>query len=244
MIIFDLASESKFDANRKGSFRVLNRGEIEIRNSWKNFLGLMSEFLSQNEYQCALVMDSTKISKFETFYLFLNKLNKQTLTNIDLFQIQHNDSGFLKIRPVFDSYYWYHDISKVIPSFLVSYQAFYKFWLNLSRRIFRFVFHIIDSISIIFPKRLRRKIMSRVSAILAIRISKNVGEVMNYFNVKSEIVFHSFEDGLDCFIISRRLAEHLTTINNPPLLDLNTLLSAVARTQNLRVLRFCGNPFK
>lgn len=244
MIIFDLASQSKFEANRESPFTILNIKNSNIKNSWSNFMDLVTKFLDHDDFQSALIVDSSKISKIEPLLTFLIRLNEQSSSNIDLFQIQHNSSRILKIRPIFDSYYWYHDITKIIPSSLVSYQIVYNLWLNLNRKIFRCVYLILNTTSAILPRKVKRKIMSRVNSILAIRIAKNVGDVMNFLEVKSEIIFHSFEEGLECFIISRRLAEHLETVNNPPLLDLNTLLSAVARTQNLRSFRFLGNPFK
>jgi hypothetical protein len=133
------------------------------------------------------------------------------------------------------------DLGIYIGRNLATIDLIYRNWIQLSRFFYRATNKLLWVFSKVFPVKLTKKISSRVSGIGHVSISRGEFALRRALNLKVPLIYHSFEKGLDCYLVSRKFATAILTVNNPALINLNLMYSACARTQNLVSIRVGKN---
>ena len=210
--------------------------ELTDLTEWNLFTKVVSDFLETKEEYLALIHTS-HFSAPDEILDYVRQLSLLSLEPLDLFQLSYSSRSGKLIRPVFYSNNPFIDLGKIIGRNLVSFDLIYRNWLTFTRSVFLTqrklanVFH--HPLPDFWIKKISRRLFVSQQSIL----SGNEKELRKFFLTRSPLVFHSFERGLEAFIISRRFSGYMLSINNPPLLNLNELFSGIARTQNLVSLR-------
>jgi hypothetical protein len=203
---------------------------------WSLFAKVVSDFLETEEEYLA-VIHASYFSAPEVILDYVRQLSLLNLGPLDLFQLSYRSRWGKLIRPVFYSNNPFIDLGKIIGRNLVSFDLVYRNWLTFTRVVFliqkKLAQLFYDPLPSFWIKKISRRLLVSQQSIL----SGNERELRKFFLTRSPLVFHSFERGIEAFIISRRFSTYMLSINNPPLLNLNELLSGIARTQNLVALR-------
>jgi hypothetical protein len=203
---------------------------------WSLFTKIVSDFLETKEKHLAIVHTSYFL-KPVVILDYVSQLSLLSLEPLDLFQLSYRSKWGKLMRPVFYSNNPFIDLGKIIGRNAVSYDLIYRNWLAFTRSVFlmqRKLAHIFYyPLPDFWIKKISRRLFLSQQSIL----SGNERKLREFFLTRSPLVFHSFERGVEAFIISRKFSSYMLTINNPPLLTLNEVLSGIARTQNLVSLR-------
>ncbi len=222
------------------SYKFLSAQEVP---DWHLFTQMVEDFLRSNHDYLAFVKISSLSNPIKVLSI-LKKLSKLDLDPLDLFQLVYVTKFGKLLRPVFYSHNPLIDLGKVIGRNIVAYDVVYRNWTTFTRKIFLIQKQLSHVFYRVVPNSFFKKILTRLFISQQSIFSFNEKKLRLFFNVKSPFVYHSFERGTFAFIISRRFARALVSINTPPLLSLNDLLSRTARTQNIVSLRLLKSASK
>ncbi len=201
---------------------------------------VIKDFLTSN-HDHLLIFDSSRITRVDRLWRSVKVLLESQFHDIDLLQFKYVTKRFRLEKPVYDSTTFMGDIGIYIGRNLASIDLIYRNWIQLSRFFYRATNKSLWVFSKVIPIKLTKKISSRVSGLGHVSISRGEFALRRALKLEVPLIYHSFEKGLDCYLVSRKFATAILTVNNPALVNLNMIYSACARTQNLVSIRVGKN---
>jgi len=207
---------------------------------WHIFTQVANDFLKSNQEYLAFIKLSRLNNPIKVLSV-IKALCKLDLRPLDLFQLVYITKYGKLLRPVFYSHNPFIDLGKVIGRNMIAYNIIYKNWVIFTRKFFLIQNHFARVFYHRIPSNLCKKLLKRFFVSQQSIFSFNEKRLRLFFDLKSPLIYHSFERGTFAFIISRRFTQALLSINTPPLLSLNDLLSKTARTQNIVSLRLANS---
>ena len=223
--------------NTEDSSEYLTTPEKRI---WKENLSAIENFL-ETEHDYLMIVDFSKIKNIDKFWKITNNLATKNLKSIDLFQLKYNARKFKIEKPVYDSLNRMGDLGVSLGRNIAEIDLVYKNWMMLTRFTLRNIAKFAYVVSRVFPLKILKSISWRINSLGMVSIAKQEYRLRKSLDLNVPVIYHSFEKGLDCFIISKKFAHAILTINSPALLNTNRLYSACARTQNLVSIRVGKN---
>lgn len=219
-------------------------GETHLRKSEAEELELhfkvIRDFLASN-HEHLLILDSSKITSIDRLWSSIKCIQESRFQEIDLFQFRYATTRFKLEKPVYDSTTFMGDLGIYVGRNAASIDLLYRNWVQLNRFFYRALNKSLWVFSKVVPIKLTKKISSRVSGLGQVSISRGEYGLRRALNLDIPLIYHSFEKGLDCYLISRKFGTAILTVNNPALINLNMIYSACARTQNLISIRVGKN---
>jgi hypothetical protein len=256
MMVVDFATQatlSQFSEIDNVQFVVMSEQKSSIDfNLGETYLGtseakeleshfkVIKDFLTSN-HEHLLIFDSSKITSVDRLCSSIKAILEYQFDEIDLLQFKYVTKRFRLEKPVYDSTTFMGDLGIYIGRNLASIDLIYRNWIQLSRFFYRATNKSLWVFSKVVPVKLTKKISSRVSGLGHVSISRGEYALRKALNLEVPLIYHSFEKGLDCYLVSRKFATAILTVNNPALVNLNLIYSACARTQNLVSIRVGKN---
>jgi hypothetical protein len=225
-----------FDSAPSSSSLNVVKHSCDGGGEWIHYMNIMNAFLRTRENHVAIM--TSKCGEISTqVYEMLRALESPELLKIDLLQFSFQTRRGRIVKPVFMHRGLTGDLRRLIGPTLASFQIVYTAWIWGTYAFFFNCKRLAVLAYKIPAPRILKLLFSRISNRRPLVFVEQEHTLRKLLNVNSPLVYHSFENGLDGFVISRSFAECLSTINNPTMLELNTLLMASARTQNLTSIR-------
>ena len=209
---------------------------------WEENVGAIVNFL-ESEHQQLMFVDFSKIRNFDKFWRITNNLATKNLDTIDLLQLKYKARKFKIEKPVYDSLNRMGDIGESLGRNISEIDLVYRNWMVFTRFTFRNTAKLAYLVSRVLPFKIFRSISWKINSLGIVLIAKQEYCLRKFLSLNVPLIYHSFEKSLDCFIISKKFARAILTINSPALLTANRLYSACARTQNLVSIRVGKNLF-
>ena len=207
---------------------------------WKENLSAIANFL-ETEHDHLMIVDFSKIRNLDKFWKITNNFATKNLKSIDLFQLKYKTKKFKIEKPVFDSLNRMGDIGVSLGRNIAETDFVYKNWILLTRFTLRNTAKFAYVVSRVLPLKILKSVSWRINSLEMVSIAKQEYRLRKSLDLNVPLIYHSFEKSLDCFIISKKFARAILTINSPALLTTNRLYSACARTQNLVSIRVGKN---
>ncbi len=256
MLVFD------FDTNARVSlYPAIHNVEFRILNDYSHFtdsdpletylsvsdskelklhFNVLKEFLATT-HEHLLLINSSKIRNQHRLWDCIRVVTESGFGEIDLIQFKYVTKRFKVEKPVYDSNTFMGDLGIYLGRNLASMDILYRNWIQFSRFFYRTLSKALALVSKVIPIKLTKKISSRINGLGHVSISRGEVALRRALNLNSPLIYHSFEKGIDCYLVSRKFASAILTVNNPALVNLNLIYSACARTQNLISIRVGKN---
>ena len=197
---------------------------------WKSHQQVAEEFLaSKNEF--AIVFEDDAILSKASVKM-IEKIQTSNLQGIDVLQIGYLTHGKKLDFLEFDNFFGnFLDLRTYLWSYLPRFDIVFRNWVRITRFLLRFLCQTLLLISRqedIFKMHKLKKLQEYVLDEVALR---------KYLGVKVPLIYHSYEAGTHCYLISRNFAKVICESNVPSYLAADLMLMSIAKSRNFAMLR-------
>ena len=187
---------------------------------------IATKLLESNSSHAVIFEDDAIISKSAA--RFILDLNSEKLKGIDVLQI-----GYLKHKlkldfPEFDlGLRNTLDLRNYVGEAISKIDIVFRNWIVLTRFIIRSALATFGKKLSFFPIQIQR-LSLYLNSELALRA---------HLGTRHALIYHSFEPGTHCYVISREFAQVVTEINKPTYLGADLMFMAIAKSRNFNFIR-------
>lgn len=183
--------------------------------------------LLESEFSHALVFEDDAIISKSAARFILN-LNSAKLKGIDILQIGYLTHNLRLDFPEFDlGLRNTLDLRNYIGEAVSRFDFVFRNWIVFSRFIIRSILGIFGKSISILPTQIQQLNQYLVSE-RALR---------THLGSKYALIYHSFEPGTHCYVMSKEFARVVTSINKPTYLGADLMMMAIAKSRNFNVIR-------
>jgi GR25 family glycosyltransferase involved in LPS biosynthesis len=197
---------------------------------WKSHQKAAEEFLASNKEFAIVFEDDAILSKASV--KMIEKIQTSNLRGIDVLQIGYLTHGRKLDFLEFDNFFGnYLDLRTYLWSYLPRFDIVFRNWIRITRYLLRFLCQTILLIS-------RQEEISKMPRFRKVQeYVLDEAVLRNYLGVKVPLIYHSYEAGTHCYLMSRNFAKVLCGSNTPSYLAADLMLMSIAKSRNFAMLR-------
>lgn len=193
---------------------------------WKSHQVAAAKLLESKSSHAIIFEDDAIISKSAA--RFILNLNSAKLQGIDILQIGYLTHNLRLDFPEFDlglrntldlRNYFGESVSRI--------DFIFRNWIVFTRFVIRSALGVLGKSLSILPSHIRQLNLYLL----------NERALRDRLDSRSALIYHSFEPGTHCYVISKEFARVVTSINNPTFLGADLMFMAIAKSRNFRVVR-------
>lgn len=197
---------------------------------WRSHQVAAAKLLESNSSHAIIFEDDAIISKSAANFIL--NLNSAKLNGIDILQVGYLTHNLRLDFPEFDlGLRNILDLRNYVGELVSSIDFIFRNWIRFTR----------------FITRLALGILGKNISILSSQIQQFnlylVGEraLRTHLGTRHALIYHSFEPGTHCYVMSREIARLVTSINNPTYLGADLMFMAIAKSRNFNVMRISNS---
>ena len=228
---FEQAEKFGLDVTRvkavsKRDIESLNFTSPTVTACWNSHQVAATKLLESKSSHAVIFEDDAIISKSAA--QFILNLNSTKLVGIDVLQIGYLTHRLKLDFPEFDlGLRKTLDLRNYVGEAFSKVDFVFRSWILLTRFIIRSALRILGKKLSLFPIQIRQ-LNLYLNSELALRA---------HLGTRHALIYHSFEPGTHCYVISREFAQVVTSINKPTYLGADLMFMAIAKSRNFNVIR-------
>lgn len=193
---------------------------------WSSHQVAAAKLLESKSSHAVIFEDDAIISKSAAHFIL--NLNSAKLKGIDVLQIGYLTHNLRLDFPEFDvGLRNTLDLRNYVGEGISRIDFIFRYWIVFTRFIVRSALGILGKSISILPAQIRKLNIYLVSE-RALR---------THLGSRHALIYHSFEAGTHCYVMSEKFARVVTSINKPTYLGADLMIMAVAKSRNFNVMR-------
>ena len=193
---------------------------------WRSHQVAAAKLLESKSSHAIIFEDDAIISRAAA--RFILNLNSAKLEGIDVLQIGYLTHNLRLDFPEFDlGLRNTLDLRKYLGESVSRIDFIFRNWIVFTRFVIRSVLGVLGKRISILPTQIRQLNLYLL----------NERALRGRLGSRRALIYHSFEPGTHCYVISKEFARVVTSINNPTYLGADLMFMAVAKSRNFNMMR-------
>jgi GR25 family glycosyltransferase involved in LPS biosynthesis len=193
---------------------------------WRSHQVAAAKLLESKSSHAIIFEDDAIISNAAA--RFILNLNSAKLEGIDVLQIGYLTHNLRLDFPEFDlGLRNTLDLRKYLGDSVSRIDFIFRNWIVFTRFVIRSILGVLGKRISILPTQIKQLNLYLL----------NERALRGRLGSRRALIYHSFEPGTHCYVISKEFARVVTSINNPTYLGADLMFMAVAKSRNFNMIR-------